>query len=315
MKFVICIPTLNAGKFAAELASAIDSQSVRAMRVLVVDSSSDDSSADVFRAHGAEIQTIPRRDFDHGGTRQSAVDALDDSADIVVFLTQDAVLADDAALANLLAAFHDETVAAAYGRQLPRPGAGVAEAHARLFNYPAESRIKALADARELGIKTPFLSNSFAAYRISVLRRVGGFPRCTLFGEDMETAGKLLLAGYRLAYVAEARVWHSHAYTWRDELKRYFDIGVFHARNQWIREHFGGAGREGLSYIRSEIAYAISREPWAIPSLVVRNALKLLGMQLGLREAALPLGVKLRLTSNPRYWTHENRAERRTAVS
>ncbi len=307
MNFAVCIPTLNAGPLAAELATAVEAQTVSPSRVLVLDSSSDDGTAEAFRGRGAEVLTIRREDFDHGGTRRAAVDALGDSAEVVLFLTQDAVPADDTAFAHLLAAFRDETVAAAYGRQLPRSGASVAEAHARLFNYPAVSRVKALADAGELGIKTPFLSNSFSAYRVAALRGIGGFPSRTLFGEDMETAGKLLVEGHRIAYVAEACVRHSHSYTWREDFRRYFDIGVFHARNPWLRERFGGAGSEGLRYVRSELAYAASQEPSAIPSLLVRNALKFAGMQLGRHEASLPIGLKRRLTMNRGYWSREGK--------
>jgi rhamnosyltransferase len=303
MNFAVCIPTLNAGPLAGELATAVQAQTARPSRILVVDSSSDDGTAEAFRSRGAEVMTIRREDFDHGGTRQAAVDALGDSVEVVLFLTQDAIPADDTAFARLVASFRDETVAAAYGRQLPRSGARVAEAHARLFNYPASSRVKTLADAHELGIKTPFLSNSFSAYRVVALRRIGGFPSRTLFGEDMETAGKLLIEGCRIAYVADACVRHSHSYTWSEELRRYFDIGVFHARNPWLRERFGGAGSEGLRYVRSELAYAAAHEPFAVPSLLVRNTLKLAGMQLGRHEASLPLSVKRRITMNRAYWS------------
>ncbi len=300
--FALCIPTLNAGAYATALVGAIRGQTVRPVHALAIDSSSDDDTAATLRAGGIEVRTIRRGDFDHGGTRQLAVDDLGSAADVIVFLTQDAVPADATAFANLLAAFCDESVAAAYGRQLPRAGAQVAEAHARHFNYPAESRIKTLANADELGIKTPFLSNSFAAYRVASLREIGGFRSPTLFGEDMEAAGKLLLAGHRVAYVADATVWHSHAYTWREELKRYFDVGVFHARNPWIRRRFGRAGPEGWRYLCSELAYARTREPTAIPSLVVRNAFKLVGMRLGRFERVMPLAVKRRLTMNRAYW-------------
>ena len=101
----------------------------------------------MLRAAGFEVRTIRRQEFDHGGTRQLAADALEDDADVIVFLTQDAIPADATAVASLLGAFADASVAAAYGRQLPHAGAGVAGAHARRFNYPAESRVKALGDS------------------------------------------------------------------------------------------------------------------------------------------------------------------------
>jgi len=301
MRFAVVIPAVNGGRYVDDLMKAICSRGATPEVVLVVDSSSNDGSPARFRAAGAEVLTIARSDFDHGGTRQLAVERLAD-VPVVVFLTQDAIPADEHAFERLVAAFEDESVAAAYGRQLPRDGAGAAEAHARLFNYPAESCVKSLADAAKLGIKTPFLSNSFAAYRVSALQDVGGFPRRSLFGEDMYVAAKLLVAGHRIAYVAEATVRHSHAYTLGEELRRYFDVGAFHAQNPWIMETFGTAGREGLAYVRSELGYAARNAPLSMPGLLLRDLLKLIGMNLGRREALLPKRLKRRLSMNTRFW-------------
>lgn len=95
------------------------------------------------------------------------------------------------------------------------------------------------------GVKTVFMSNSFSAYRIDVLQQLGGFPSDTILCEDMYFTAKAVLAGYKVAYVSEAVVRHSHNYSAVEEFKRYFDIGVFHADEPWIREKFGGAGGEG----------------------------------------------------------------------
>ena len=57
--------------------------------------------------------------------------------------------------------------------------------------------------------------------------------------------------------------------------------------------------------LSDELAYASAREPSALPSLLVRSALKLAGMQLGRREAALPLALKRRLSMNRAYWSEQ----------
>jgi|GEM_PF-2944354 len=56
-------------------------------------------------------------------------------------ITEDQVAlpAADDAIGRLVAAFADPEVGMAYGRQLLRPDSGAIGAHARLFNYPAES--------------------------------------------------------------------------------------------------------------------------------------------------------------------------------
>lgn len=301
MRFCLSIPTLNAAFRLSDVLQAVASQAVRPAFLIVIDSSSDDDTADIARAAGAEVIVIPRSEFDHGATRQLAVDRLGD-VPLVVFLTQDAIPADKHAFERIVGAFEDETVAAAYGRQLPRANARAVECHARLFNYPEASCVKSLGDAKRLGIKTPFLSNSFAAYRVSALRAVGGFPKCTLFGEDMYVAAKLLLAGHRIAYVADALVRHSHDYSVTEEFRRYFDVGAFHAQNTWIEAKFGRARREGLAYALSELRYAGKNAPAAVPGVLLRDAVRLLGMQLGKRERLLPKPLKRKLSMNPRFW-------------
>jgi rhamnosyltransferase len=229
------------------------------------------------------------------------VDLLPD-ADIMVFLTQDALLANPKAIENLVAAFAEEQVGTAYGRQLPHRDAGAIAAHARLFNYPAESQLRGLKDRKRYGLKTVFISNSFAAYRVSALRQVGGFPVNTIMNEDTFVAGKLLLANWQIAYCADAQVFHSHDYRFKDEFKRYFDIGVFHASTPWLQRIFGGASGEGLRYVISEISYLIQHAPWLIPSALLRTGLKWLGFKLGSLHLGLPPAIRTGLSLHRTYW-------------
>jgi rhamnosyltransferase len=198
-------------------------------QVLIVDSESADATEELARSAGFQVKSVARAEFNHGGTRQMAAEMLAD-CEILVYMTQDAGLATLDALAKLIAVHDDPKVAAAYGRQLPRPSAGMIEAHARNFNYPPTSDLQDLASRELLGFRAIFISNSFAADRRSALMDVGGFPSNVIFGEDTITAAKLWLAGFKVAYAAEACVYHSHAHTWRQDFERYFDIGVLHSR-------------------------------------------------------------------------------------
>ena len=300
MNRLVLVPTLNAAsdwsRFVPPLLEAVLPE-----HVLIVDSSSTDGTPELARAAGFRVHTISREEFNHGGTRQLAVELLTDT-EILVFLTQDAILADSNAMIVLLESFDDPNVAAAFGRQLPRPSATPIEAHARLFNYPPLSSKRALADREQMGIKSMFISNSFAAYRREALLAVGGFPKAVIFGEDTITAAKFLLAGWKIAYVAEAQVYHSHSYTWTQDFKRYFDIGVLHARESWLLQEFGSAGGEGGRFVRSELRYLWPRYWWFIPSALIRTALKLVGYRLGRIEHRLSLGLKRRLSMHPGFW-------------
>lgn len=268
---------------------------------MVIDSGSSDNTRTEAQAAGFEMESIAASDFDHGGTRQRAVEKHP-QADIYVFLTQDAIPANTQALANLIRAFDDPQVGVAYGRQLPHPKASIPEAHARLFNYPSRSHVRQLSDVDQYGIKTIFCSNSFAAYRRSAFEMVGGFPIGTIMGEDAITAGNLLLKGWKIAYVADACVYHSHNYTLREEFERYFDIGVFHRSNPWIFKAFGRANREGMKYVKSEVNYVARRNFLLLPKVCCSFLAKWLGYKLGLQYERLPDHMRKAFSMYKRYW-------------
>jgi len=297
----LCIPTLNAGPHAAALLASIQEQSLQPARFVVIDSASADGSPALFVAAGARVISIGRSEFNHGATRQMAVEQSP-GAEILLFLTHDAIPAGPEAFRTLLRCFEDPTVGAAYGRQLPREGANPVEAHARIFNYPGTSRTKSRGDAPELGLKTAFISNSFAAYRRTALAEAGGFPGDVILGEDTCVAARMLLLGWRVAYCAQAAVYHSHAYSLAGEFRRYFDTGVLHARQPWIRREFGQAGGEGLRYVLSELRFLRRQRPGAIPAGLLRNGLKMIGYRLGMLERWIPRALKARLSMNRAFW-------------
>jgi rhamnosyltransferase len=193
-------------------------------------------------------------------------------------------------------------VAAAYGRQLPHHNATPFAAHARLFNYPDTSRTQTLADAPSRGLKACFLSDSFAAYRVSDLHSVGGFARRILCAEDMHLAARLLMAGKSIRYQAQACARHSHNYNWLQEFRRYFDTGAFHAQNDWMLKIFGGAQAEGWRYVRSELNYLASQAPWRLPGALARTAIKWMAYRMGHNAHQWPIGLKKHMSMNKGYW-------------
>ena len=302
IRTALILPVRNAGPYLDRLLPALAAQSLKVDEWLVIDSQSEDDSVARFRAAGARVITIDASQFNHGGTREWARQQV--KADIVIYMTQDAIPANCNTLLNIRdAILSNPAIAAAYGRQLPRPGSDVLEAHSRSFNYPGESRTKRLADAPELGIKTCFSSDSFAAYRSVVLDQVGGFPLDIIGTEDTYVAGKMLLKSWLVRYEASAEVHHSHHYTLLQEFRRYFDIGVFYGRESWIGEHFGKAAGEGRRFVISEFA-ALSKagQNWRKPEVMLRVVLKLAGFRLGHLEMYLPRYLKRHLGMFAAYW-------------
>lgn len=297
----LVVPTYNPSHFWPQWLAAVQMQRLT-VSCLVVDSSSTDGTDFASLPMGFVFQRIPATSFNHGGTRSLALVQLPTQTDVVVFMTQDALLADMDSLQKLVSAFEDPSVACAFGRQLPHADASALAAHARLFNYPDDSRVVSLADKDHLGLKTCFMSNSFAAYRVQELLAAGGFPSDVILGEDMAITARLLLAGKRVAYQANACVYHSHNYTPFEDFRRYFDTGVFHAREHWLLAAFGGAGGEGLRFVKSEMLYLLKNAPFLIASGLLRTFLKLLGYRLGRLEALLPLWLKRRCSMHRGYW-------------
>lgn len=304
---VACVvPTFNGRGDLERLLDSLKEQTAE-FDLLVVDSSSFDGTTELAeerRAKGeiSHLVVIPGSEFNHGGTRQKMVNDFPDY-DIYVFLTQDAVLEESTAIQTILGPFIDERVGAVCGRQLPHHDANYLAQHARLFNYPASTQLKTKADIPLLGIKAAFMSNSFSAYRGEVLNAVGGFPEHVIFAEDMFVAAKMLLDDYMVAYEGKAVSRHSHNYTLFEEFRRYFDMGVFHAREPWIRREFGGAGGEGFKYVKSELGFLGLKRFYLWPSAILRNALKLFAYKIGQREASLPIWLKKKIGMYKGYWS------------
>lgn len=301
MKIALIVPTLNAGHIWKEWLDALSQQTLRGDIELVIDSDSTDDTALVAEAAGIMVHRIRRKDFNHGATRQFGARLTPDS-DLLVFLTQDAILAHPKTIERIVDCFKEPRVGAAYGRQLPHKEANPIEAHARFFNYPNISQVKTFEDRVRLGIKTAFISNSFAAYRRAALEEVGGFPAHVILSEDTYVAAKMLMKGWKVAYCADAQVYHSHDYTLLQEFRRYFDVGVFHAREPWIQAEFGGAGGEGMRYVISELEYLVKANFLLIPSALMRTGFKLLGYRLGKLERLWPNAVKRQLSMHNNYW-------------
>lgn len=299
-KIACIIPTYNGKNDLNRLLDSLERQT-RSFDLFIVDSSSKDGTAELAKLRCSNVLSISSQEFNHGGTRQLMVERNPDY-DVYVFLTQDAYLEDPQAIQKIVSPFSDSEVAAVCGRQRPHLDATPLAQHARDFNYPMYARVKSLADAAELGIKTAFMSNSFAAYRREALLGVGGFPKHVIFAEDMYATAKMLLAGWKVVYEGQACCRHSHNYTFAEEFRRYFDMGVFHAREPWIREAFGGAGGEGLRYVKSELKFLGLSRLYLWPSAIIRNACKLLAYKLGQKEQQLSIGLKKKLGMYKRYW-------------
>ena len=283
MNFGLIIPTLNAGDQFKELLVQLSAQTLPTKK-LIVDSESTDDTAELAESFGIEVLTIPRKSFNHGATRQLALEHLQKKfpIDVIIFLTQDVLLHDDESLAELVKIFgENKSVGLSYGRQLPHKNATNEAAILRAFNYPPESQLRSFDDRKIFGLKTAFASDSFAAYRVEALKSVGGFPSHVPLCEDMYVAAKMLVDGWKIFYAASAQVYHSHNYTASQEFRRYVQIGKFHAQESWIRETFGSAEGAGKKLVLMKLSMLAKKNPLDCVGAIFRDAAKFLGYRIG----------------------------------
>jgi len=274
-RVALIIPTYNAGKKFPLLLESLSTQDINIDYKLIVDSGSVDDTLMYAEKYGFDILKIYKQDFNHGLTRDKAVKYIltqNIKVDFVIFITQDILFASTNSISNLMRIFKDKNIAAAYGRQLVGKDSSFLEHSTRKFNYSNRSMIKTIDDIPKLGIYTIFLSNSFAAYRISEYLMLRGFPK-TNFGEDMLIAAKFILTGRHIAYVAEAEIIHSHKYSIYSEYDRGREIAKMHLTNKWILKRFGSAESRGNSLVRSVKFYQI-------PILIIQALPKYVGYKI-----------------------------------
>ena len=252
------------------------------------------------------VTHISKADFDHGGTRHAA--ACDSEADIIIFMTQDALPADGRLIEKLTEPLLSGRAKICYARQLPNEGAGLIERTAREFNYPGRSRLKSAKDIEELGIKTIFCSDVCAAYDRKTYLALGGFPRPVIFNEDMIFAGKAIDAGETICYAADARVYHSHDLKAGQQFRRNFDLGVSQADHAELFDRFPAVG-EGKKLIRTT-ADVIKKEHkyHLLFTLFASGAAKYAGYWFGRHYKKLPGSMIKRFSSDPGYWERKDRS-------
>jgi len=297
----LIVPTWQGARYLPALAAALARQKVPAEPLLIIDSSSSDGTADLARSLGAQVEVIAKSAFNHGGTRNRAATLVD--GELLVFLTQDALPADEHFLERLTAPLRDGTAAASYARQLPYDDAYPPERLARTWNYPAVSHVRGAADSAGMGVKAYFFSNVASAVRRDRFEAIGGFPDDVIMNEDMVLCARLLAAGDRVAYCADAVVRHSHNYSIAQQFRRYFDIGAFFASHGHLLPG-SAVGAEGARFAISQLLALLRLgKPWWAMRSVIENGAKFVAFRLGRRNRLLPNALRRRFSMHAFHWS------------
>jgi rhamnosyltransferase len=285
---------LNIG---ACLEAVFSQKGVGEFEVVLVDSGSTDGTVEIAKRFPIRIEQIRAEEFHHARTRNFA--ARLGNGPIIVNLSGDAIPASERWLQELLSSFNDPTVGAVYGRQLPKPDS-TTERHDTYCSIYGDQRIvKDPALPNEIGYRFYHFSDVNSALRRSMWESIP-YPEDFKTFEDLAIAKRILDAGWKIVYEPRAPVFHSHRYSAKQLLKRYFDIGyTLKQLGIWEASGTRTSLLRGFGQLMSR---QVSRSKGggarkAVISSLSESFAKSAGMLLGLNERFLPLGLKRHLSS------------------
>jgi rhamnosyltransferase len=294
----ISILTKNEGRNIGPCLEAVFSQKdVGEFEVVLVDSGSTDATVQIAQRFPIRIEQIPADAFHHARTRNLAASL--GKGPIVVNLSGDAIPASDLWLNKMLANFDDPGVAAAYGRQLPKPGSTIERCDTFDAVYGSQRIVKDPAHRNGMGYRFYHFSDVNSAIRRSVWEATP-YPEDLKMFEDLAIAKRILDTGGKIVYEPEAPVFHSHHYGSAQLFKRYFDIGytlkqlrIWDApgtRSSMLRD-FGKILQKQITRVNDGPARP------GLPATMGQSLAKSAGLLLGLSHRFVPLTVKRNLSS------------------
>ena len=194
--------------------AALREQNYRNWELIVIDGGSSDGSDELIR-HAAPRHFVQINSKDYNPSRVMNQGMRLARSDYAIFLNADATPQGTDWLRPLVQGLQDPSVAAVFGRQIPRPDcqAVYASDYDRCFGPNRESS------------QWPhFFSmvSSGISWDVWALR---GFNEAMQYSEDDEYTRWCKAQGYRVVYVPESCVMHSHNYSLDEAARRQFGEG------------------------------------------------------------------------------------------
>jgi len=230
----IIIPAYNAAQTLPACLAALQSQTQPPGEIIVVDDGSQDQTAQVARAYGAQLLEQP-----HQGPAAARNLGIRQARGDIVLLTDADCEPVPTWVAEMMRPFADPRVVGVKGSYRTHQQERVA----RLAQCEFEERY----DRLERLATIDFIDTYAAAFRVAVLQEMGGFdpafPQAD--NEDVELSYRLARAGCRLMFNRQAVVYHRHPNTWRAYLRRKIKRGYW--RMMVYRLHPGKAMRDSYT--------------------------------------------------------------------
>lgn len=203
--------------------------------LIIIDSGSSDGSVDFVKEMQRQNNSIclieiPPQNFGHGKTRN--LGATIAKGEFLVFITQDAIPANEYWLVNLIKPFYENPeIAGVFGRHLAHHDANIFLKNDLInhFSYYESHPLAKIEDFKlykndeNYRFSLYFYSDNNSCMKKSIWKKIP-YPDVD-FAEDQLWAKLILEAGYAKFYSHDAIVFHSHNYSIIETFQRSFDEG------------------------------------------------------------------------------------------
>ena len=205
------------------------------VEIIAVDDGSTDGSREILARHASAGHVTLLDGGRHGATAALNAGIRAAGHPFIAQIDQDVVIAPDW-IERLMAALGDPAVAAAQGHYVAAPDAGP---WSRVMSLDLRQRYD------RLGPWTDHVCTGNSIYRKAALVQVGLFDETLGYGYDNDMSYRLIAAGGRLAFCAEARATHY----WREGLVPYLrqQYGFGYGRIDLVAKHRHRAAGDAVS--------------------------------------------------------------------
>lgn len=267
----IIIRTKNSADIIGQVLAGLFSQDFKDFVPYAVDSGSTDDTLKILEKYGVSYDVIDPASYQPGPVLNRAIEKAE--TPIVAFLNSDTVPLRSDALRNLLKPHEDENVAATFARQAARPDAEPWVIRDYEQAFPAEG----------LAPDWMHFSLPFASLKKSVWKK-HPFYQAAWASEDTEWGNWARKAGYKVIYVPEALVMHSHNYTFKQVWGRKYvegeaDAFIFGAKPSYlsmVKRFISSSLRDIPYYIRES-------QLLSIPKAIARRLVYQIAWEAGCR--------------------------------
>lgn len=207
----LVIRTLNEARHLPALLESVSRQVTPGFttEVVLVDSGSTDATLQVAAGFGARIVTIEKKDFTFGRSLNVGCEVA--KGDILVFISGHCIPCFQSWLDELTAPIRSGVADYSYGRQIGNDTSKFSERQLFRKYFPETSKIPQ---------DDFFVNNANSALSKSAWEQYR-FDEILTGLEDMELGKRLISSGKKIAYCADAPVYHLHDETWRQVRRRY----------------------------------------------------------------------------------------------